>query len=197
MTYLILTSDSRESARLQAEKWIPSVNLAPVTLLAMGVLRGHRGDLFYTDAALDALVASAGDESRAWQEWRVARQHVASVRPFEAWEYLNETTLEDLAERGRDHLALITSKSYVPAERESLSYLDLINFERRRCAAAVRSKAAELMLRIAPGRVIVTETQELGMVTVRASWTALAADARKTPDHLVNGLDTQSMAGVE
>lgn len=200
MEYIILTGSAIESNRLQHLRWIPSANLVPVTMLAMGGLRGHRGigdlDLYYTDGALDALVRSASVDGRAWQEWRVLRPMFASVRPYEAWEYLNESTREELEERSRSGLAVLSSQTIIPAAAPTFSYLDLVNFERRHCAAAVRSAAADHLIRVAPGRVVVTEEQALNQVIIRATWTALPAADRKAPEWLAGGLDAKSTAGV-
>lgn len=198
MNYIILTGSAVESTRLQQTRWIDSSHLLAVGSLARGALRGHSGaDLFYTDSALDALVHSAAIDGKAWEEWRAARTAMlGSVQPYEAWEYLHEASTEHLAARNRSRLALLSIVSHIPADRPTLSHLDLINFERRHCAAAVKAKAADHLLRIAPGRILVTESQYGGVVEVRASWTALPAASRKAPEWLVNGLDTQSRAGV-
>lgn len=198
MEYLILTANATESHRLQNERWIPSANLIPVSLLGRGILTGGGvdADLFYTDAALDALVRSAAVNGITWQEWRVARGRFATVRPFDAWEYLHEASLEELEDRERLNLAIITSVVRLRAAAPTLSYLDLVNLERRHMAAAVRAAAADRLVRIAPGRVVVTEEQDGEEVTVRATWRALPAAGRKIPDWLINGLDNQSMAGV-
>ena len=198
MEYIILTASAVESNRLQQTRWVPSANLAPVSLMARGALRGvtQGTDLFYTDGALDALVRSASVEGREWEEWREGRHRVASVRPYEAWEYLNETTLEELVERRRPAYAQLNNFTHLEAGRPTLSYLDLLNFERRHTAAALRAHAADNLLRVAPGRVIVTESQEGNRVTIRASWHALRAEERKAPEWLINGLEAKPMAGV-
>lgn len=198
MNYIILTASAIESNRLQRERWIPSANLVPLA----GLVRELRGDvtgrdLFYTDGALDALVRSAAVEGREWKLWREGNQRFNSVRPYEAWEYLHEASVEHLAGRNRARLALLSVVSHVPADRPTLSQLDLVNFERRHCAAAVKNKAADHLVRIAPGRIIVTEAQWGGVVEVRATWTALPAALRTAPGWLISGLDSKSMAGVE
>lgn len=192
--YIILTASAAEGRLLEQLRWIPAANLVPVTRLAG--LRGRRVDVFYTDGALDALVRSAAVDGRAWDDWRELRRGVLSVRPFEAWEYLHETSQEELIERGRGRLAVLSSVTHVSAAQRSLSVIDLINFERRHCAADVRTRAADHLVRIAPGRVLVTESQYGGVVEIRATWTALAAAARKAPEWLVSGLDTESTSGV-
>jgi hypothetical protein len=199
MSYTILTASAVESNRLQQARWIPGANLVPVSLVGRKALRGLTGDLFYTDFALDALVRSAAADGREWAEWRDASRHLSSVRPYEAWEYLHEASQEHLAERNRSRLAVLGVTTHVPADKPTLSHLDLLNFERRHAAAAVRAKAADHLIRIAPGRVLVTEAQWGGVVEIRATWTALPAAQRKAPDWLmdVNQLDNQSsVAGV-
>lgn len=199
MTYTILTASAIESNRLQQTRWIPGAHLAPVSLLGRKALSGITGDLFYTDGALDALVRSAAAEGREWDAWRGIRHQFTAVRPYEAWEYLHEASQEHLAERGRARLAVLNVTSHIPADRPTHSHLDLINFERRHCAAAVRNKAADHLVRIAPGRVLVTEAQYGGVVEIRATWTALPAAQRKAPDWLVDAhqLDNESsVAGV-
>lgn len=196
-SYIILTASAIESNRLQQTRWIPGANMAPVSLLGRKALRGVTGDLFYTDGALDALVRSAAADGREWNEWREMRQRFNTVRPYEAWEFLHEASREHLAERDRSRLALLTVTSHVPADRPTLSHLDLINFERRHCAAAVKAKAVDHLVRIAPRRILITEAQYGGVVEVRATWTALAAQDRKVPEWLIGGLDaTQEMVGV-
>jgi hypothetical protein len=200
MTYTILTASAVESNRIQQTRWASGSCLVPVSLLGRKALRGITGDLFYTDAALDALVRSADVEGREWEEWRNIRHAFASVRPYEAWEYLHEASAEHLAERGRSRLAVLNVVTHIPADRPTHSYLDLINFERRHAAAAVKAKAADHLIRIAPRRVIVTEAQYGGVVEVRATWTALPAAHRKAPEWLVDAahqLDNESsVAGV-
>jgi len=213
MSYIILTGSAAESSRLQKDRWVPSANLVPVTLLHRGVLDGLAGhgdvDLFYTDNALDALVESAARPApsegasifaaadTAWNRWRRARHLYRSVRPLEAWEWLNEASLEELEDRNRAGMAIISSASVIPAQAPSLSYLDLISFERRHCAAAVRAKAADHLVRIASGRIHVTEEQAVGQLIVRATWTALPAADRVAPSWLVEGLDNASaLAGA-
>lgn len=209
MSYVILTASAIESNRLQQERWIPSANLVPVTLLHRGVLAGltdhGNTDLFYTDGALDALVTSAarvvpnyGAAMYAaadvpWLAWRAARGLFRTVRPMEAWEWLHEASLEELEERGRSGLAVISSVTRLASAAVSMSYLDLINYERRHCAADVRAKAADRLVRIAAGRIVVTEEQVLNEVIIRATWTALPAADRKAPEWLVNGTDTPAL----
>lgn len=197
--YMILTGSAIESNRLQQTRWIPSANLAPATLLGgRGVHLAAPGwDLFYTDAALDVLVRSANLEGREWAAWREARHMFKSVRPLEAWEFLHETSREELLERDRMGLEFITITSTLDAAAPTLSHLDLVNFERRHCAAALKAKAADHLIRVAPRRIIVTEEQTLNRVTVRATWAALNAADRAVPGWLLDGLDTTSMAGVE
>lgn len=212
--FVILTGSAAESNRLQQERWIPSNLMVPVTLLHRGVLRGMAGghhdvDLFYTDDALDALVESANRPApvhapgvyaaadTAWRRWREDGELFQSRRPFEAWEWLHESSIEELADRNRASLASISSVTKLEARSASLSYLDLINFERRHCARNVRNIAAERLVRIAPARIRVTEEQELGVVTIRATWTALAAADRKAPEWLAGGLDAKSPVGAE
>lgn len=197
MEYIILTGNAQESNRLQGSRWIPSANLTPVSRLGRHGLRGFAGDLFYTDAALDALVRSAAAGGRDWEEWRTVRRSVNSVRPYEAWEFLHESSQEELIGRNRGRLAVLSAVSHVTAGRATLSHLDLINFERRHCVAAVKAHAADHLVRIAPGRILVTESQYGGVVEIRATWTARPAAARKAPEWLMDGLDTKSMAGVE
>lgn len=187
MSYTILTGNAVESARILNTRWAPAGNLMSVGTMARGGLRHHLGDVFYTEAALEALVRSAAVEGKAWQEWHAFRHaHAGAIRPYEAWEYLYEESLESLAARGRSRLARLDSVVHVPADRPSLSYVDLINFERRHQAAAVRAKAADHLIRIAPGRVLVTEAQYGGVVEIRASWTALHEDQRKAPGWLID-----------
>ena len=198
-SYTILTASAVESNRLQQTRWIPGANLAPVSLLGRKALRGITGDVFYTDAALDALVRSAGVEGREWEEWRNVRPNLGNVRPYEAWEYLHEASLEHLADRDRSRLAVLSAVSHVAADRPTHSHLDLLNFERRHCVTAVKHKAIDHLVRIAPLRILVTESQYGGVVEVRATWTALPAAQRKAPDWLVDAhqLDNESsVAGV-
>lgn len=196
MTYMILTASAAESAKLQDERWIPEAHLVPVHAVAKGALRGlHAADLYYTDGALDVLVRSAAVEGKAWAEWRAARSAIiGAVRPYEAWEFLHEASIEHLAGRNRSRLAVLSSVTHVAADRPTHSHLDLLNFERRHCAADVRNKAADHLVRIAPRRIIVTESQYGGVVEVRATWTALPAAQRKAPDWLADAhqLDNQS-----
>lgn len=199
--YIILTANAQESTRLQNERWISPASLMAVGSLARGAIRGHAElDVFYTDGALEALVRSAAVEGKAWQEWRTARQVYGNVRPFEAWEYLHETSLEELAKRDRLRLTILSSVAHVAADRPTHSHLDLLNLERRHCAADVRTKAADHLVRIAPGRVLVTEAQYGGVIEIRATWTALPAAQRKAPEWLVDAahqLDNESsVAGV-
>lgn len=199
MNYIILTASTAESIRLQQTRWIPESRLMTAGSMAHGKLRGiDAADLYYTDGALDALVRSAAFEGKAWSEWRAARSAITgAVRPYEAWEYLHEASQEHLAERNRSRLMVLSDVSHVDADRPTLSHLDLLNFERRHCAAAVRAKAADRLVRIAPRRIIVTEAQYGGVIEIRATWTALPAAQRKAPDWLIDGaqLDTESSRG--
>ena len=105
--------------------------------------------------------------------------------------------MEHLADRDRARLAVLTSVTHVTADRPTHSYLDLLNFERRHCATAVKHKAVDHLVRIAPRRIIVTEAQYGGVVEVRATWTALPAAQRKAPDWLVDAHQLESsVAGV-
>lgn len=222
--YAILTADARESDRLQRELFIPSTHLHPVSILPK--LSGFQRDaaagkhLYYTDDAVDALVRSAGTETgynwvaeeyatlTPWRAWRANRTRFASVRPLEAWLYLNETTQEELTERYRGRNiaagAYTTIEAYqrIPANRATFSHLDLVNLERRRVAAMVRAHAADRLIRIAPARIVLTETDNgtdedaATVLTIRARWEALPAADRKVPDWLVNGLGETSRLQV-
>lgn len=204
MSYIILTASAIESNRLQQEQWIPSAAFIPVSLLTRGVLKGapRNADLFYTDAALDALVQSAHIEGRPWEEWRNARHLFNSVRPFEAWAYLNETSLEELAERNRPKYAVLSDVVVLDAHAKSLSYMDLVNLERRRLASSIRAFAKDHLVRVAPGRILIeegdnsTEEDAATLLTIRASWHALPAADRTAPEWIVNGLDNQTRIGA-
>lgn len=212
--YAILTADARESDRLQRELFIPSNHLHPVSILNRSSAFTRAADagmaLYYTDDAVDALTRSAGEQTgynwvaeedatvTPWRAYRSNRTRFSSVRPLEAWLHLYETCQEELQERYRHRniaagaYSVIESFQRIKVARASLSYLDLVNLERRRVASMVRAHAADRLIRIAPARIVLTETPNDTdtMLTIRARWEALPAAERKVPEWLVNGMET-------
>lgn len=210
--YLILAGDAKESHRLQNELWVPSRNVVTVKSIHRGILMGAAGkDVYYTDAALDALVRSAGEygpavtgseiyleADRAWRAWRRARPYFASVRPLEAWLHLHEASLEELAERQLNVAIIAATRTLSRAQLDAARHpLDLVNYTRAEVAAAVRNGARDRLIRIASSRVVVQELDGPDGVTVTAAWTALPAAERCVPVWLVSGLDAPSSVGVE
>lgn len=196
-SYSILTADVRESNRLRNEYWIHAgANMIPVQGIRRHGLRGFPEDLFYTDAAMDALVEDAhahGDiHGRIWPRWREVR-HRFNVLPFAAWLHLNESSLEELSQRGIPGAAMLDIQYLIGAAELEAAHVDTLGRLRRKAAGAIRDQAVRRLVRIAPERIVVSDFQvENGDTMVTAHWAALPAAERKVPDWILNGLDNES-----
>lgn len=198
----ILTADARESNQVRNRYWIHSgARTVPVrTIVAQG-LRGAPRDLFYTDGAVDALVEDAAQDGPLWAAWRQHRPRF-TVAPLEAWLYLNETSLEELAARRIPELAAIDYQYHLPAEMmeaAAANGFDVVGRIRSRLYTRIREAAERRLVRVAPGRIVITEQEQarLGGVLVRGSWHALPAAERKAPEWLFNALDVESRVDAQ
>jgi hypothetical protein len=153
---------------------------------------------------MDALVESAGaarefkgaaayvEADTAWRHWARHRSSF-KVLPFSAWVHLNETSLEELTQRGIPDSAVLHAHYIVSREQVEAARVDVVGRYRQQAAAAVRAHAARRLIRIAPERVVVVDAQvDNGDTVVTAHWGAVPAAARKIPEWIVNGLDIGS-----